>query len=44
MILLQKMALDALDAVASYVEEHEWAALLLMALCALACMSADSWF
>lgn len=44
MIVLQEMALDALDAVASYVEEHEWAALLLMALCAMACMSADSWF
>lgn len=44
MIVLQEMALDALDAVASYVETHEWAALLLMGLCALACMSADSWF
>lgn len=44
MIVLQEMALDVLDAVASYVEEHEWAALLLMALGALACMSADSWF
>ncbi len=44
MIVLHEMALDALDAVASYVETHEWAAMLLIALCALACMSADSWF
>lgn len=44
MIVPQEMALDALDAVASYVETHEWAALLLMGLCALACMTADSWF
>lgn len=33
-----------IDAFIEYVETHDWAALLLMALCALACMSADSWF
>ena len=44
MIVPLEMALDVLDALVSYVETHEWAALLLMALCALACMSADSWF
>ena len=43
-MVLQEMALDALDAVASYVEEHEWAAALLMFLCMLAVSTADSWF
>ena len=33
-----------IDVLIEYVETHDWAALLLMALCALACMSADSWF
>lgn len=35
---------DALDAIASYVDEHAWAALALMALLALMVCTADGWF
>ena len=35
---------EALDAMASYVEGHTWAGVLLMALLALAVSTADGWF
>lgn len=35
---------EALDAMASYIERHTWAGVLLMVLLAFAVSTADSWF
>ena len=42
-VIVQLMG-DALDALADYVEAHDWAALALMALLALMVCTADGWF
>lgn len=42
----QEWALDALEAYEGWVndEGHPWRAMLVLGLCALAVMTADSWF